>query len=178
MLWRRPRDSIYFHAKARSLLYFEIISERYGNHILDGTNKIILAKSPDRDKLIFFQFHKATNAHWQKILERQLGKIENFSMFANNKTLTILHDVFVLSGLPCSILMVNITRQILVFQNFQMRKKVIAAVDTLKKITGDAKIICLMVRDDQYLRIVSIFAIIQPNIIVIEIRISLAMSVR
>ena len=146
---------IYFHAKARGVVYFEIISERYGNHILDGTNKIILAKeSKNRNKLIFFQLHKATNAHWQKMLERQLGRIENFSMFATIiRRFTILHDVFVLSKPPLLDIHGKYYTTNIGLPKFSDEEENCCSQWTRsKKITGDAKIICLMVRDDQYLR--------------------------
>ena len=72
----------YLYSKLRNHKFHEILSDRFGHHIMDGTNKIVQTNmSTDTKRIIFFQLHEPVNKQWQKMLERRLGSIKNFSLF-------------------------------------------------------------------------------------------------
>ena len=147
---------IYAYCRAFRIKYYEIISERYGNHIMDGTNKILLfneALLPHKVK--FFQFHSPANSQWQTMLERRLGRIHNFGSVAPIlRRMPFWHDVFILSR---SRGLLDIYGK---YQNTNVghprftESEEKTCVRWLKdrSVSPDAKIICLMVRDDKYLK--------------------------
>ena len=147
---------IYAYCRAFRIKYYEIISERYGNHIMDGTNKILFHhETPLPEKVKFFQFHGPANSHWQKMLERRLGRIRNFGPIAPIlRRMPFWHDVFILSR-PRGLL--DIYGK---YQNTDVGHPRFTESEEKRckrwledrNVSPDSQIICLMVRDSKYLK--------------------------
>ena len=67
---------------------------------MDGTNKIFQTSLfTENEKITYFQLYEPINKQWQKMLERRLGLIKNFSMFEPHiRRFKFSQDVFIRSN--------------------------------------------------------------------------------